>query len=70
MKVCDICQSSNANDKTTATIDEDGTVKELELCGHCYNELRQREDKLKYQAYADTVEATTGKRPPQIPLVE
>lgn len=63
MRVCDICKSNNVNYNKTATIDDEGTVKELELCPHCYRELRHRENLHRHQAYKETVKAMHGDIP-------
>lgn len=63
MKICDICKSNNAGYDTYAVIKDDGTTKELELCGHCWRELRHRENLHRYQAYEETVKAVGGEIP-------
>lgn len=63
MRICDICKSENVKYRTTATIAEKGTVKELELCDRCYNELNERERQHRYVAYQETVKAMNGEIP-------
>ena len=63
MRVCDICKTEPAICNKTATIRDDGYVKELELCRKCYNELDHREHLHKHQAYEETVKTTTGELP-------
>ena len=63
MKICDICKSENVNYRTTATINDKGYVKELELCRRCYDELCHRKQLHSYQAYEETVETVTGELP-------
>lgn len=63
MRLCDICKTNQASYNKTATIQDDGFVKELELCRKCYYELRHREDLHKYQAYEETVKTATGELP-------
>ena len=63
MKVCDICKSEHADYNDIVTIDDKGNVKRVELCASCYRELSRREALHKHQAYIETVEAMTGKRP-------
>ena len=63
MRVCDICKINPATFDKNATVNDDGTVKELELCGNCYRELRHRETLYRYQAYEETVKAATGELP-------
>ena len=63
MRVCDICKTKGVRFEKYATIDDEGTTKELELCGLCYRELRYREDRAKHQAYEETVKAITGEIP-------
>ena len=63
MRVCDICKSNNVKYRTIATISNEGTVKELELCGNCYDELGKRERLHRYQAYEETVKAINGEIP-------
>ncbi len=63
MRVCDICKNNSVAYETYATIDKDGTRKELELCVKCYNELRERETQHRHLAYTETVQAMTGQIP-------
>ena len=63
MRICDICRTNHASYNKSATIADDGTVKELELCGSCYKELRHRENLHSYQAYEETVKTVTGELP-------
>lgn len=63
MRVCDICKTNPASYNKTATVQDDGLVKELELCRKCYNELCHREDLHKYQAYEETAKTVTGELP-------
>ena len=63
MKICDICKSNNVIYNTTATIDNQGTVKRLELCRSCYNELNRREELHRHQAYEETIQAVGGEIP-------
>lgn len=63
MRVCDICKTDNVKYRTTATVKDDGTVKELELCSRCYMELQERERNHRYTAYQETVKAVGGEIP-------
>ena len=63
MKVCDICKTNAATYDKDATVKDDGTTKELELCGKCYQEFRHRETLHRYQAYEETVKTVTGELP-------
>ena len=63
MRVCDICKTNAATYNKSATVEYDGTVKELEFCGKCYRELRHREELARYQAYLETVKTVTGELP-------
>lgn len=63
MRICDICKTNPASYNPTATVKSDGTVEKLELCGHCYRELRRREELHRYQAYEETVKTVTGELP-------
>ena len=63
MRICDICKKDGVKYRTTATVKDDGTVKELELCGRCYMELNERERNHRYAAYQETVKAMNGEIP-------
>ena len=63
MKICDICKSENVSYRTTAVINDNGYVKELELCRRCYDELHHRKQLHSYQAYEETVKTVTGELP-------
>ena len=63
MRICDICKTREASYDTRAALDTDGYTKNIEICKPCYHELRKRENEHRYLAYAETVEAMTGKRP-------
>ena len=60
MRVCDICKTKPAEFNTSVITDDQGCVKEVELCGLCYRELRYREDRARHQAYEETVKAMAG----------
>ena len=60
MRICDICKKDDVKYRTTATVKDDGTVKELELCTCCYMELQTRERSHSYTAYQETVKAING----------
>lgn len=63
MKICDICKTNTATYNKNAVVRNDGLVKELELCGKCYRELRRREELHRHQAYDETVKTVTGELP-------
>ena len=63
MRVCDICKTNPVSYNKTAVIKNDGSVKELELCKHCYNELCHRENLHRYRAYEETIKTVTGELP-------
>lgn len=63
MTICDICKSDNVHYHKIAVIDDNGNVKELELCRRCYDELCHREDLHRHQAYEETVKTITGELP-------
>jgi hypothetical protein len=63
MKVCDICRSDNVMYNAVAVVKENGEREKMELCPICYKELECRERQHKYLAYAETVQARTGKIP-------
>ena len=63
MRVCDICKNEGVRFDNYTTINEKGNKKCLELCSKCYTELSTRTKHHEYLAYAETVEAMTGKAP-------
>lgn len=60
MRVCDICKTRGVKYRDYATIDNEGTVEELELCGLCYREFQHRVIRAKHHAYEETVKAMNG----------
>ena len=63
MRICDVCKKDGIKYRTTATVKDDGTVKELELCCRCYMELQERQRSNSYAAYQETVKAINGEIP-------
>lgn len=63
MKVCDFCKSTHVGFDERVVIDDEGTTKEVELCGHCYREFNHRENLHRHQAYEETVKAVGGEIP-------
>lgn len=63
MRVCDICKTNKVDYNKIAVVEKDGTVKKLELCRHCYDELNHRENLYCHQAYEETVKAVNGEIP-------
>lgn len=63
MRVCDICKKDNVTREVSATIDENGNAKYIELCESCYRELKKREAQHRHAAYVETVKAMTGEIP-------
>lgn len=63
MRICDICGKEGVSYNTSATIDEQGNTKKVELCYRCWHKLYDNENKHNYLAYKETVEEMTGKPP-------
>lgn len=65
MQICDICRTNGVRYEFYATINEKGTGKKLELCGHCYTKIRRKEQDYAYLAYKETIEEVTGEASPK-----
>ena len=59
MKVCDICKKPSLY-TTTAPTNQNGGVKQVDLCGRCYELFYKKQNQHKFLAYQETVEEVTG----------
>jgi hypothetical protein len=66
MRICDICKSESVSYHSTATVDDKGHTKQLELCRRCYFELDRRKTMHLRKAYEEAVQAITGENPPKL----